>query len=170
MTFSEFWTAEGIQSRDKLKELITNIFQVKSPTEGETPDPTLPNDKLAIFADIDTYLATRYESANILYTQGVMDRMIYQALMSNAMEFAKLITIWRSAYLEYEKLIIGDTQTGINEFSYSGLNAAGVYSSTNNTSSGGNPFDNIRKMINSAQTEAYLFLDRIIQPHLQLIY
>lgn len=170
MTFSEFWNTEGLQSRTKLKELISDIFQVKKPADGDPVDPILPTDKLAIFSDIDTYLAIRYASANILYSQPIMDRMIYQALMSNAMEFAKLITIWRSAYLEYEKLILGDTQTGINEFSYSGLNAAGVYSSTNNTTTASNPFDNIRKMINSAQTEAYLFLDRIIQPFLQLIY
>lgn len=171
MTFQDFLAnTTSTNFLDKIQELITTIFEV-----GKEPDPTtdeqLPDDTLTIFSDILTYLSNRYTTFDCLYQEpATMDRLLFSMLQSNALEFAKVITIWRSAKLEYEKLLIGDSANNVSSISYSGLNATGTYTTTTNDAKSVNAVDALSKMVNRAQTEVYLFLDRIIQPYLRITY
>lgn len=130
-----------------------------------------PHDYLAKDYKPTNYYFWRYATYEINYPDiGTANRLLRTSLMSNLAEYTKLCMVLRSLYLQYEKLLIGDTMSNINELSYTGLNASGVYTSTNNTGTSTNTFDALTKMINTAQTELYLFLDRMIQPHLRLLY
>lgn len=172
MTFSDFFFNNPIFT-SSLEDLINNIFKVKSqpPDDGTPVDPDLPDDTLTSFADIKDYLVLRYASFDCLYEDILtMDRLLTAQLKTNALEFAKVITIWRSAKLEYETLLIGDTANNVSSISYSGLNATGAYTTTTNDAKSVNAVDALSKMVNRAQTEVYLFLDRIIQPYLRITY
>lgn len=170
MTFEEFYFNNASFTKN-LEKLIQDIFQVRQPMEGDPIDPNIPDDTLSTFADIGDYLLLRYASFDCLYEDAIiMDRLLTAQLKTNALEFAKVITVWRSAKLEYEKLLIGDNANNTSSISYSGLNASGAYTTTTNDAKSVNVFNSLSNMVNRSQSEVYLFIDRIIQPFLRITY
>lgn len=168
MTFEAFLDAPS-NFKTKLEDLITNIFRVNNPDTTD-PDYVAPNDKLAVFSDIKDYLLNRYSSFEMLYPDSsICDRLLCAMLQTNALELTKLVMVWRNAYLEYEQLLIGDSASNSTSISYTGLNATGTYTTTANDAKSVNVFDTLYKMVNSAQNEIYLFLDRMIQPYLKIV-
>lgn len=155
---------------ETLKTLWNKIMGFPSSLPPD-PTPDQYRDWIAVVADPYSYLQWRYANYELLYEDLLQfDRLLNARIQSNIMEFTKYALIFRSASKQYHDLLLGANGTITNENSYTGLNANGVYNITKNKSESVDTFNRLTQALNTAQTELFLFLDRMIQPLFKLIY
>lgn len=153
----------------KLRKLWNQImgFPKEFPAD---PDPETYKDWLGYLVNPEDYLFTRYANYELLYYVDIWDNLMSARLSSNAVEFTKYALILRNASKQYHDLLLGSNSKMTNENSYTGLNANGVYNTNTNTAETVNTLERLSVALNTAQTEMYLFLDRMMQPFFKLIY
>lgn len=174
-TFLSYYTQAlgNPQAFSGIRILKTLWNQIMGVPETIGADPTADDykDWITQLVNPFDYLVLRYGNYELLYQDVLQfDRLFASRIQSNIMEFTKIVLILRSASKQYHDLLLGANGTITNENSYTGLNANGVYNITKNNSESIDTLNRITQALNTAQTEMYLFLDRIVQPLFKLIY